>query len=214
MGDKHRLPLDAQCARRSVQTTVRDRWRIPRCSRRVEKEPVTPLFDKSSNHAAWMSNDGRNLFDTRMNWIAYISGGHAWSASSGNWMGSVSGFNCRDRSGRPVLGIPKIPCAGRLAPQDRLAPPGEHVLPDRLALRRRHVRRDPGLRQGDGQASTQMRGTRSSWETSISVGLAGETVSPAPDATPTDSAHNLSQPTEQRVMRLHGTHGRQTAPLR
>ena len=33
---------------------------------------MTPLFDKSCNHAAWMSNDGRNLFDAKMNWIAVV----------------------------------------------------------------------------------------------------------------------------------------------
>ncbi len=59
---------------------------------------MTPLFNKSCNHVAWMSNDGRYLFDTAMNWIPYISGGHAWSATSGNWMGGVVGYNCLDQS--------------------------------------------------------------------------------------------------------------------
>ena len=114
----------------------------------TEKNPLTPLFDKSRKHVAWMSNDGRNLFDTAMTWIAYISGGHAWSASSGNWMGGVVGYNCLDRSGRPVLWSPRSPVRGTVRParparaarQPRPARPARPPRPARLARPARPVR--------------------------------------------------------------------------
>ena len=40
---------------------------------RTENHPLTPLFDKSCNHVAWMSNDGRNLFDAGDALHAYIA---------------------------------------------------------------------------------------------------------------------------------------------
>jgi hypothetical protein len=30
---------------------------------------------------------GKHIFDQNMNWVAYISHNHAWSAETGNWLG-------------------------------------------------------------------------------------------------------------------------------
>ena len=57
-----------------------------------------PLFDCNCELIGWIEPDC-HIFDTNMNWIAYISGGHAWSSNSGNWIGPVNGTTCLDRSG-------------------------------------------------------------------------------------------------------------------
>lgn len=55
-----------------------------------------------------------------MRWAAYISGGNAWSTSSGYWLGPSDGLTCLDQSGAVVAWNP-----GQ-APQDggsALTPP-------------------------------------------------------------------------------------------
>ncbi len=77
---------------------------------------MTPLFDKHSDLVGWMDRDGKNIFDTGMSWVAFISNGHAWSASTGNWLGNVSGFTCRDQSGCPVIWNPQNTISGTARP--------------------------------------------------------------------------------------------------
>ena len=38
-----------------------------------------PLFDKDCNLIAWLDSS-KNIFDTDMQWIAYISSNHIWSS--------------------------------------------------------------------------------------------------------------------------------------
>ncbi|WP_419183297.1 4-fold beta flower protein [Pseudomonas monteilii] len=45
-----------------------------------------PLFDQNCELIGWM-DPGRHIFDTDMNWIAYLSSNHTWSAETGNWLG-------------------------------------------------------------------------------------------------------------------------------
>ena len=45
-----------------------------------------PLFDKDSELVGW-TDPGKHIFDQDMNWVAYISHNHAWSAETGNWLG-------------------------------------------------------------------------------------------------------------------------------
>ena len=54
-----------------------------------------PLFDKDCNLIAWLDSS-KNIFDTDMQWIAYISSNHIWSSSSGNWLGPIEGTVCYD----------------------------------------------------------------------------------------------------------------------
>jgi hypothetical protein len=63
---------------------------------------MKPLFNKDSELVGWMNDNHEHIFDTNMNWVAYISNGHAWSAKTGNWCGPVNGYNCLDRNGKVV----------------------------------------------------------------------------------------------------------------
>lgn len=42
-----------------------------------------PLFDCNQELVAWIS-PGKNIFDTDINWVAYIHNGHIWSSGTGN----------------------------------------------------------------------------------------------------------------------------------
>lgn len=64
------------------------------------------LFNKNSELVGWMKDTHDHIFDTDMNWIAYIRNGHAWSANSGNWIGPINGTNCLDKNGKVVAWNP------------------------------------------------------------------------------------------------------------
>jgi hypothetical protein len=73
---------------------------------------LEPLFDLHSNMVGWIL-PGRHVFDRQMNWVAYLSEGHAWSVATGNWIGEVPGLVCLDREGRVVASAPgQSPDAG------------------------------------------------------------------------------------------------------
>ncbi|MGG3758198.1 4-fold beta flower protein [Bacillus anthracis] len=74
-----------------------------------------PLFDSDINHVGWIE-PGEHIFDTNMNWVAYISDNHAWSSDSGNWLGPVNHLVCLDKSGKVVLWNPDGEIAGTLRP--------------------------------------------------------------------------------------------------
>lgn len=74
-----------------------------------------PLFDKDSELVGWM-DPGKHIFDQNMNWVAYISHNHAWSAETGNWLGPVPGLICLDTSGRVVAWNPKEHISGTARP--------------------------------------------------------------------------------------------------
>ena len=62
---------------------------------------LIPLFDPNAELVGWMW-PGEHIFDTDMNWAAYIGNDHAWSAETGNWLGPIKELNCLDRTGRIV----------------------------------------------------------------------------------------------------------------
>lgn len=105
------------------------------------------LFDQNTDLVAWLDNGARHLFDTDMNWLAYVSGGHLWSAATGNWLGPlrVQRFSTKrgDLSGG-ILGTALLLRRGQL---DRPVPPVLHALQGLLVLLappgqldRRHLR--------------------------------------------------------------------------
>lgn len=47
-----------------------------------------PLFDRECTLVAWI-DPNRHIFNTDMQWIAYISSNHVWSSDTGNWLGPV-----------------------------------------------------------------------------------------------------------------------------
>ena len=62
---------------------------------------MEPLFDRNCELVAWI-DPLRNIFDTDLNWVAYIRNGHAWSSDTGNWLGPVPGVLCLDQTGKVV----------------------------------------------------------------------------------------------------------------
>lgn len=74
-----------------------------------------PLFDKDCDLVGWIK-PGEHIFDTDMNWIAFVSSNHAWSANTGNWLGPVQGLLCQDTSGKPVAWNPKEGVRGTASP--------------------------------------------------------------------------------------------------
>jgi hypothetical protein len=73
------------------------------------------LFDKDCELVGWIY-PGEHIFDIDMDWVAFISGNHAWSAESGDWLGAVKGLLCLDRQGKPVAWNPKERVAGTSVP--------------------------------------------------------------------------------------------------
>ena len=62
---------------------------------------LKPLFDKNSELIGWIE-PGKHIFNHNMDWIAYISRGHAWSSKTGNWIGPVNDLVCLDTNGKVI----------------------------------------------------------------------------------------------------------------
>lgn len=82
---------------------------------------MEPLFDANCDLVGWIE-PGEHIFDTDMNWVAYISNGHAWSSDTGNWLGPVNGFNCLDQEGRVVAWNPIQDVEGSMRPMRPMRP--------------------------------------------------------------------------------------------
>lgn len=76
---------------------------------------MTPLFSPDCDLVGW-KQDGNHIFDTDMNWVAYISNGHVWSAQSGNWLGPIHGGCVLDHAGKVVAWSSGQPVSGTMAP--------------------------------------------------------------------------------------------------
>lgn len=76
---------------------------------------LAALFDKDSDLVGWIEPNA-HIFSTDMEWVAFVSNGHAWSAKSGDWLGPVKGLLCLDHSGRPVAWNPKEAVVGTSSP--------------------------------------------------------------------------------------------------
>ena len=74
-----------------------------------------PLFNKDCDLVGWI-DPMSHIFDTEMNWVAYLAGGHAWSSETGNWLGPVPGLICLDQSGHVVAWNPEEKIAGTARP--------------------------------------------------------------------------------------------------
>ncbi len=66
---------------------------------------MEPLYDSNVDLVGWIE-PGWHIWDTNMDWVAYISGGHAWSSRSGSWRCPVHETTCLDRSGQVVAWSP------------------------------------------------------------------------------------------------------------
>ena len=63
---------------------------------------MLPLFDQETELVGWLNANDGNVFDTEVQWVAFVQNGHAWSAETGNWLGAVNGITMLDQDGRPV----------------------------------------------------------------------------------------------------------------
>ena len=76
---------------------------------------LQPLFNKNGDLIGWLDPE-KHIFDTNMEWIAYLSNGHAWSSATGNWMGPINGFVCLDTEGKVIAWNPNGKIQGTIRP--------------------------------------------------------------------------------------------------
>lgn len=72
---------------------------------------LTPLFSRRCELVGWIQ-PRKFLFAADMTYVAFLVGGHAWSAQSGLWIGPVVEGNVFDTEGRPVAWSPGGPLRG------------------------------------------------------------------------------------------------------
>lgn len=83
---------------------------------------MNQLRDSVNELVGWLDS-GRHIFDTTMCWVAFVSSGHAWSASTGNWLGPVNELTCLDQSGYVVAWNPsQMPAGSPRPPRPPRAP--------------------------------------------------------------------------------------------
>ena len=71
---------------------------------------MTALFDKVTDLVGWVSDGKENIFDTDMNWAAFIpSDSSVWNVSNKSWMGHLYGNNIRDFNDRTSFWNPDTP---------------------------------------------------------------------------------------------------------
>jgi len=88
-----------------------------------------PLYDKNMDLVGWLQ-PGQNIFNTDMEWVAYIADGNAWSTYTSDWIGPVNGLVCLDTDGKVVAWCP----GGRLAGSSRPTRPNRPNQPDNPGL--------------------------------------------------------------------------------
>ena len=60
------------------------------------------LFDGRSYLVGWVSDDHAHIYDTKMQWVGYVTGENAWNSRSSEWIGPVINGNIHDQTGRPI----------------------------------------------------------------------------------------------------------------
>lgn len=78
------------------------------------KPTLVPLFSAGCDHVGWLQPD-RFVFDDEARYVAFLSGGHAWSAVSAAWLGPAVGNHLFDTDLLPVAWSPGLPPA-RMSP--------------------------------------------------------------------------------------------------
>ena len=74
------------------------------------------LFNSDCELVGWMKDKQDYIFDTQLNWVAYIKNGHVWSVSTGDWCGPLKGTNCLDQNGKIVAWNPTQQVQGSTRP--------------------------------------------------------------------------------------------------
>lgn len=98
---------------------------------------MTPLFDRNTLHVGWL--EGVHVFDTDINWRAFIAGGHVFSAATCEWLGRHSGVALLDRDGQVVAWYEGSPprAGGRSPAPPRPGMPPRPFRPKRPIMPRR-----------------------------------------------------------------------------
>ena len=81
------------------------------------------IFDKDTNLVGWLSDEKNNVFDTDMNWVAFICRDMSvWNVSKKSWVGHIYGSNIRDTSGKTIYWNPDTPVENTYAPYQPYTP--------------------------------------------------------------------------------------------
>ena len=68
---------------------------------------MNALFNKNTYLVAWLSDDRKHIFDTEMNWIAFVADDlRVWNVRNHSWQGHLYGNNIRDFNGRTLFWNP------------------------------------------------------------------------------------------------------------
>ena len=62
---------------------------------------MIPQFDRDANLVGWYDGE-EHVFDTNMDWVAFVASDNTWSASTENWLGPLNGSTFLDTDGKPV----------------------------------------------------------------------------------------------------------------
>lgn len=81
---------------------------------------MTPIFDPHADLLGWF--DGEHVFDTELNWVAFIDDGHVFSADSLEWLGPLHEGSFLDTHGKPVAWLTGSSPSSTLAPLRPLIP--------------------------------------------------------------------------------------------
>ncbi|UOK57383.1 hypothetical protein MGI18_23175 [Bacillus sp. OVS6] len=80
------------------------------------------LFDKDCQLVAWLDAENENIFDTNMNWIAFLSEDNIFSSTTKKWLGVYNKLACYDTTGRIVAWNPESPFEGMGTPNRPYSP--------------------------------------------------------------------------------------------
>jgi hypothetical protein len=84
---------------------------------------MTPFFDRNSNLVGWLNNDNKHIFDTKLNWVAFVSNnGSIWTVGKKTWVGNLYGTNIRDTNGKSAFWNSQTAISNSLKPLRPLNP--------------------------------------------------------------------------------------------
>lgn len=81
---------------------------------------MKPVFDSNSNLVAWF--DGHHFFDVDLNWVAFATSSHIFSALTNSWLGPFQNGTLLDTNGKPVGWLQGTTPSGTLKPLRPLQP--------------------------------------------------------------------------------------------
>jgi len=81
---------------------------------------MTPIFDQNVQLSGWF--DGENIFDLNLEWVAFHSDGHFFSADTLNWLGPMNKGALLDQNGKPVAWLEGASVSSTLKPLTPLRP--------------------------------------------------------------------------------------------